>query len=125
MTHSQEPNVIKQDGLTFFRNTVVGMVDATGNLLTVSGMLQDFAHVIASHKNYAQQTEERLAAVCDAGRVLADEVTEFLAKPVSNTKELEGALLQFINNLAGCALPAEEPAKPSADSEAFGPTAEE
>lgn len=125
MTHSQEPNVIKQDGLTFFRNSVIGTVDATGNLLTVSGMLQDFAHVIASHKNENAALQDSLSTLCDTGRALADEVTEFLAKPVSNTKELERALSQFLYALSGGALPAEEPAKPSADSEAFGPTTEE
>lgn len=125
MTHSHEPNVIRQNGLTFFRHTVVGTVDENGNLLTVSGMLQDFAHVIASHKSENAALQDSLSTLCDTGRALADEVTEFLAKPVSNTKELERALSQFLYALAGGAVPAEEPAKPSADSEAFGPTAEE
>lgn len=125
MTHSQEPNVIKQDGLTFFRNSVIGMVDETGNLLTVSGMLQDFAHVIASHKNENAALLESLSDLCDTGRALADEVTEFLAKPVSNTKELERALTRFLASLAGGAVPVEQPPAPSADSEAFGPVSEE
>lgn len=76
MTDKPEANVINHNGITFFRNTVAGMVDETGNLITVGNLLCDLGARIAEKDTKIKNEEERNAELADALRTLIDECIE-------------------------------------------------
>ena len=84
-------NIIRRDGVTLYRNTVVGVVDETGEIITVGSMVTQLGGRITQEKADSDRMAERVAELSDALQVLVDEVLELQhGKP--NRKALEMAV---------------------------------
>ena len=97
---SEDANVIKHAGHTLYRNTVVGVVDETGDLITVASLTSNLGERMLQLNVDKANLVERVAELSDAMQVLIDEVLELRdGKP--NRKALELALENAVSVRAG------------------------
>ena len=96
-----EGNVIVSNGVTFFANTVCGIVEQSGYLVTTRNLLADWGETIQGKNNSLALYEQRVAELSDALRVMIDEGTELTSNKPYNMKHMEKALELAVKTLAG------------------------
>lgn len=81
-----QPNVIKVQGTTLFRHSVVGFVDETQNLITVGQLNRAWHDLTKRH-------EEKTAQACDAIVMLISEIQE---TGIPLNAEMQRAVMQAL-----------------------------
>jgi hypothetical protein len=104
-----QPNIIEQNGVVLFLNTVVGYFVDGSKVITVGTMSQTFQEAKAKQ-------DQRNADLADALRVVIDEAQHEGLIVGSN---MERAVLQALNVITGTEHT--DAATPSADASEFGP----
>lgn len=100
-TPQPEANVIESNGVTFFANTVCGIVEQSGYLVTTRNLLADWGETIQAKNKALELYEHRVAELSDALRVMIDEGTELTSNKPYNMKHMEKALELAVKTLAG------------------------
>lgn len=107
-------NVLDIGGILFYRHTVIGRVEETGNLVTVGGFITDTGDTIRQLKELSEGLGDRCALLADTLQLLIDEVKACTGEDSDRNPILNDALSMAAHALYG------QPSQPPVESACKG-----